>query len=137
MIRTNVLNWNFQFLLLYPTFFTTSSNLATYNNTLTLPPVCCQISQHICCLPEPLVIQPPPVCCMQTSQVLVPQQPIPAPLSAPLPAIGQGATIQLSSHIFSPAQIGRSECCNCCPCFGNGHKRRSLFFLRHKLDESK
>ncbi|EJW82974.1 hypothetical protein WUBG_06118 [Wuchereria bancrofti] len=70
---------------------------------LTIPPVCCQISQHICCRPEPPVIQPPPVCCMQTGQVLVPQQEMPTPLPAPLPAIGQCNCHRTYSHLHKLA----------------------------------
>lgn len=38
-----------------------------------------------------------------------------------LPPFGQGAVMQL------PPQSNRQMCCSCCPCFGNGRKRRSLF----------
>lgn len=61
------------------------------------------------------------------------QQLIPAPQpmigqGAAMPMIGQGAAMQL------PPQIGRPMCC---PCFGNGRKRRSLYFLQHKHAKSK
>uniref|UniRef100_A0A1I7VPD8 Uncharacterized protein n=1 Tax=Loa loa TaxID=7209 RepID=A0A1I7VPD8_LOALO len=62
--------------------------------------------------------------------VLVPQQPILAPL--PFSAVGQKAAIQLPPQIFLPPQVGKPQCCSCCPCFGNGRKRRSPFFILHK-----
>ncbi|CAG9535863.1 unnamed protein product [Cercopithifilaria johnstoni] len=91
--------------------------------TTTPPPIvspfCCQIGLSICC-------QPSPTCCTQTNQVFERQQPIPLIplplLPSSIPMIGQGVTIQLSPQIVKPT------CCNCCPCFGNRRKRRSLFY---------
>ncbi|VBB30409.1 unnamed protein product [Acanthocheilonema viteae] len=80
-------------------------------------PLCCQISQRICCQPSPMLIQ--------TGQMLMPQPQVPQTI----PMIGQGAPIQQ----LSPQIVGKQICCNCCPCFGAGRKRRSIFSKLAKL----
>ncbi|KAM3727335.1 Serine/threonine-protein kinase [Dirofilaria immitis] len=70
----------------------------------TLPPAivppspCCRI----CCQPSP-IIQSPSTCCSPTSQGMIPQQPIPAPLPIPV--------VPLPPQIFPPAQMDRPTCC--------------------------